>query len=127
VGKSKTAERTPCAPARVVQIERTTLEPFRPSTEGCARRHIRDLQLQDFRGGRSADEQNELDNLKTLYPDLPLDPDDSFTEAIEARCRVDPKENRSIQVRELSLLHVTLSPSKFLAPDLIAFPTASCR
>src|ERR1700737_2501706 len=31
VGKSKTAERTPCAPARVVQIERTTLEPFRPS------------------------------------------------------------------------------------------------
>jgi hypothetical protein len=55
-------ERTPCAPARVVQIERTTLEPFRPSTEGCARRHIRDLQLQDFRGGRSAAEQNELDN-----------------------------------------------------------------
>jgi hypothetical protein len=83
VGKSKSAERTPCAPARVVQIERTTLEPFRPSTEGCARRHIRDLQLQDFRGGRSAAEQYELDNLKTRYPDLPLDPDDPFTEAIE--------------------------------------------
>jgi len=90
-GKIKNGERTPCAPARVVQIERTTLEPFRPSTEGCARRHIRDLQLQDFRGGRSADEQNELDNLKTLYPDLPLDPDDPFTEAIEAWRRVDPK------------------------------------
>ena len=70
------------SPARVVQIERTTLEPFRPSTEGCARRHIRDLQLQNR--GRSAAEQNELDNLKTLYPDLPLDPDDPLTEAFEA-------------------------------------------
>jgi hypothetical protein len=47
--------------------------------------------LQDFRGGRSAAEQNELDNLKTLYPNLPLDPDDPFTEAIEAWRRVDPK------------------------------------
>jgi UDP:flavonoid glycosyltransferase YjiC (YdhE family) len=40
--------------------------------------------MQDFRGGRSAAEQNELDSLRTLYPDLPLDPDDPLTEAFEA-------------------------------------------
>jgi hypothetical protein len=57
---------------------------FDESPEGCARRRIRDLEMQDFRAGRSAAEQNELDNLRTLYPDLPLDPDDPLTEAFEA-------------------------------------------
>ena len=40
--------------------------------------------MQDFGGGRSAAEQSELDNLRTLYPDLPLDSDDPLTEAFEA-------------------------------------------
>jgi hypothetical protein len=44
--------------------------------------------MQDFRGGRSAAEQNELDSLRTLYPDLPFDPDDKLTEAFEAWRRV---------------------------------------
>jgi hypothetical protein len=57
---------------------------FDESPEGCARRRIRELEMQDFRGGRSAAEQNELDSLRTLYPDLPLDPDDPLTEAFEA-------------------------------------------
>ena len=57
---------------------------FEESPEGYARRRIRDLILQDFREGRSAAEQNELDSLRTLYPDLPLDPDDPLTEALEA-------------------------------------------
>jgi len=117
VGKSKTAERTPCAPARVVQIERTTLEPFRPSTEGCARRHIRDLQLQDFRGGRSAAEQNELDNLKTLYPDLPLDPDDPLTEAIEAWRRVDAKGKPTASKLDRSKPRLSAVPRPFSDDD----------
>jgi hypothetical protein len=57
---------------------------FDESPEGCARRRIRELEMRDFRGGRSAAEQNELDSLRTLYPDLPLDPDDPLTEAFEA-------------------------------------------
>ena len=40
--------------------------------------------MQNFCGGRSAAEQNELDNLRTLYPGLPLDPDDPLTEEFEA-------------------------------------------
>ena len=53
---------------------------FDESPEGCARRRIRDLEMQWL----SAVEQNELDNLRTLYPDLPPDPDDPLTEAFEA-------------------------------------------
>jgi hypothetical protein len=63
---------------------RARVEAFHASPEGCARHRIRDLEMQDFRGGRSAAEQIELDNLLTLYPDLPLDPDDPLTEAFEA-------------------------------------------
>ena len=63
---------------------RARVAPFDESPEGCARRRIRELEMQDFRGGRSAAEQNELDRLRTLYPDLPLDPDDPLTEAFEA-------------------------------------------
>jgi hypothetical protein len=70
---------------------------FDESPEGCARRRIRELEMQDFRGGRSAAEQNELDNLRTLYPDLPLDPDDPLTEAFEAWRRVAAKKCCSIQ------------------------------
>jgi hypothetical protein len=65
---------------------------FDESPEGCARRRIRDLEMQDFRGGRSADEQNELDSLRTLCPDLPPDPDDPLAERFEAWRRVAAKE-----------------------------------
>jgi hypothetical protein len=57
---------------------------FDESPEGCARRRIRDLEMQ----WRSAVEQNELDNLRTLYPDLPLDPDHPLTETFETWRRV---------------------------------------
>jgi hypothetical protein len=73
--------------AEEVQL-RARVAAFDESPEGCARRRIRDLEMQDFRAGRSAAEQNELDNLRTLYPDLPLDPDDPLTEAFEAWRRV---------------------------------------
>jgi hypothetical protein len=63
---------------------RARVAAFDESPEGCARHRIRDLEMQDFRGGRSAAEQNELDSLRTLYPDLPLDPDNPLTEAFEA-------------------------------------------
>jgi hypothetical protein len=70
---------------------RARVAAFDESPEGCARHRIRDLEMQDFRGGRSADEQNELDSLRTLYPDLPLDPDNPLTEAFEAWRRVAAK------------------------------------
>jgi hypothetical protein len=54
------------------------------SPEGRARCRIFVLQLQGFAGGRSTAEQNELDSLRTLYPDLPLDPNDPLNEAFEA-------------------------------------------
>src|ERR1700730_17754685 len=71
---------------------RARVAAFDESPEGCARRRIRDLEMQDFRGGRSADEQNELDSLRTLYPDLPPDPDDPLAERFEAWRRVAAKE-----------------------------------
>jgi hypothetical protein len=67
---------------------RARVAAFDESHEGCARRRIRDLKMQDFGGGRRAAEQSELDNLRTLYPDLPLDSDDPLTEAFEAWRRV---------------------------------------
>jgi hypothetical protein len=67
---------------------RARVAAFDESPEGCARYRIRDLEMQDFRGGRSAAEQNELNSLRTLYPDLPLDPDNPLTEAFEAWRRV---------------------------------------
>jgi hypothetical protein len=51
---------------------------FRRTPEGRCRDRIGDLNLKkmfSFRRGLSAAEQNELDHLRTLYPDLPLDPD----------------------------------------------------
>jgi hypothetical protein len=76
---------------------RARVAAFDESPVGCARHRIRDLEMQDFRGGRSADEQNELDSLRTLYPDLPLDPDNPLTEAFEAWRRVAAKKCCSIQ------------------------------
>jgi hypothetical protein len=78
---------------------RARVAAFEESPEGCARRRIRDLEMQNFRGGRSAAEQNELDSLRTLYPDLPLDPDDPLTEEFEAWRRVAAKKCCSIQAR----------------------------
>ena len=71
---------------------RARVAAFEESPEGCARRRIRDLEMQNFCGGRRADEQNELDSLRTLYPDLPPDPDDPLAERFEAWRRVAAKE-----------------------------------
>jgi hypothetical protein len=54
------------------------------SPEGRARSRIFNLQLHRFRGGLTAAEQSELDGLRTLYPDLPLDPNDPLKETYEA-------------------------------------------
>jgi len=40
---------------------RARVAAFDESSEGSARRRIRELEMQDFRGGRSAAEQSELD------------------------------------------------------------------
>jgi hypothetical protein len=72
---------------------RARLAAFEQSPEGCARRRIRDLEMQDFAGERSPAEQSELENLRTLYPDLPLDPDDPLAEAFEAWRRVAAEGN----------------------------------
>jgi hypothetical protein len=57
------------------------IEAFDQSPEGRARERIAELESKSFSarygGGEvSAAEQTELDHLRTLYPDLPLDPDD---------------------------------------------------
>jgi hypothetical protein len=57
---------------------------FDEGSEGRTRCRIRELEMQDFRGGRSAAEQNERDSLRTLYPDEPLDPNDPLDDAVEA-------------------------------------------
>jgi hypothetical protein len=54
---------------------------FDQSPEGCARERIAELEWKSLMarcgsGEISAAEQTELDHLRTLYPDLPLDPDD---------------------------------------------------
>src|ERR1700730_7921507 len=96
---------------------RARVAAFDESPEGCARRRIRDLELQDFRGGRSAAEQNELDNLKTLYPDLPLDPDDPLTEAIEAWRRVDAKGKATASKLDRSKPRLSAVPRPFSDDD----------
>jgi hypothetical protein len=45
---------------------------------------IFELQLQEFGRGFGAAQQHELDSLRTLYPDLPLDPSDPLMEIMEA-------------------------------------------
>src|SRR5258706_16042751 len=63
---------------------RARVAAFDESPKGCARRRIRELDMQDFRGWRSSPEQPELASLPTLYADLLPDPDDSLTETFEA-------------------------------------------
>src|ERR1700726_515010 len=86
---------------------------FDESPEGCARRRIRELEMQ----WRSAVEQNELDNLRTLYPDLPLDPDDPLTEAIEAWRRVDAKGKPAVSKLDRSKPRLSAVPMPFSDDD----------
>jgi hypothetical protein len=96
---------------------RARVTAFCKSPEGCARRRISHLEMQDFRGGRSAAEQNELDNLKTLYPDLPLDPDDPLTEAFEALRRVDAKGKPAVSKLDRSKPRLSAVPRPFSDDD----------
>ena len=59
---------------------------FDQNPEGRARRQIFELEFRAFFSRRTIAEQNELDNLRSLYPDLPPDPEDPFHDAFEA-CR----------------------------------------
>jgi hypothetical protein len=56
---------------------------FDESPEGCARRRIFELILEDFGRGLSAAQRNELHLLETLYPGQP-DPDDPLKDVLEA-------------------------------------------
>ncbi|MFZ2139775.1 MAG: hypothetical protein WAV78_23080, partial [Xanthobacteraceae bacterium] len=96
---------------------RARVAAFDESPEGCARRRIRDLEMQDFRGGRSAAEQNELDNLRTLYPDLPLDPDDPLTEAFEAWRRVAAEGKAAASNLDRSRPRLSATPRPFSDDD----------
>jgi hypothetical protein len=60
------------------------LAAYHESPEGRARSRIFKLELQTFAEGLSTAEQNELDSLRTLYPDLPLDANDPIRETFEA-------------------------------------------
>jgi hypothetical protein len=95
---------------------RARVAAFEESPEGCARRRIRDLEMQNFCGGRSAAEQNELDNLRTLYPDLPLDPDDPLTEEFEAWRRVAAK-NAAASKLDRSRPRLSAPPRPFSDDD----------
>jgi hypothetical protein len=95
---------------------RARVAAFEESPEGCARRRIRDLEMQNFCGGRSAAEQNELDNLRTLYPDLPLDPDDPLTEEFEAWRRVAAK-NAAASKLDRSRRRLSAPPRPFSDDD----------
>ena len=102
--------------AEDVQL-RARVAAFDESPEGCARRRIRDLEMQDFRAGRSAAEQNELDNLRTLYPDLPLDPDDPLTEAFEAWRRVAAEGKAAASNLDRSRPRLSATPRPFSDDD----------
>jgi len=95
---------------------RARVTAFDESSEGCARRRIRELEMQDFRGGRSAAEQSELDSLRTLYPDLPLDPDDPLTEEFEAWRRVAAK-NAAASKLDRSRRRLSAPPRPFSDDD----------
>ena len=57
---------------------------YEETPEGRARNRIFELQLEEFGRGFGAAQQHELDSLRTLYPDLPLDPNDPLKEIMEA-------------------------------------------
>ncbi len=61
------------------------------SPEGRVRNRIFELQLQAFGREFGATQRNELDNLRTLYPDLALDPNDPLKETLEAFAAVRQK------------------------------------
>jgi hypothetical protein len=94
---------------------RARVAAFYESPEGCARKRISHLEMQYFRGGRPAAEQNELDNLKTLYPDLPLDPDDPLK--IEAWRRVDAKGKATASKLDRSKPRLSAVPRPFSDDD----------
>ena len=54
------------------------------SPEVRARDRISELSRRVIGGCRSAAEEEELDDLRRRYPDLPLDPDDPLYESIKA-------------------------------------------
>jgi hypothetical protein len=65
---------------------------FGQSPEGRARKRIDELGWKSYFAGYgtgefSAAEQTELDHLRTLYPDPPLDPDQSPDEELEVSQR----------------------------------------
>jgi hypothetical protein len=59
------------------------LSAYRHSPEGRDRERMLDLKLKDIDGCRSVDEQNELDQLKAIYPEGPSD--SSLAKAIDLR------------------------------------------
>jgi hypothetical protein len=94
---------------------RARVTAFYESPEGCARGRISHLEMQDFRGGRSAAEQNELDHLRTLYPKLA--PDDPNREALEALRRVDAKGKPAVSKLDRSKPGLSAVPRPFSDDD----------
>ena len=94
---------------------RARVTAFDESPEGCARDRIWHLVMQDFRGGRSAAEQNELDHLRTLYPKLA--PDDPNREALEALRRVDAKGKPAVSKLDRSKPRLSAVPRPFSDDD----------
>jgi hypothetical protein len=70
---------------------------FDQSPEGLSTQRILELTSQSILGGLCPAEQDELDRLRKLYPDLPLDDDDSLKKAIEACGRVAREGQRSVR------------------------------
>jgi len=70
---------------------------FEQSPQGLARRRIFQLELDTFSRGPSPAEQDELDRLRKLYPDVPLDDDDPLKKAIEACGPVAREGQRSVR------------------------------
>ena len=71
---------------------------FAESPEGLGRRRILELELATFSRGPSPAEQDELDRLRKLYPDVPLDDDDPLKKAVEAWGQAAERE-RSARVK----------------------------
>ena len=57
---------------------------FAQSPEGLGRHRILELEVKTFSRGPSPAEQDELDRLRKLYPDVPMDDDDPMKETVEA-------------------------------------------
>jgi hypothetical protein len=70
---------------------------FEHSPEGLSRQRILELANWSIAKGLCPAEQDELDRLRKLYPDLPLDDDDPLKKAIEACGRVAREGQRSVR------------------------------